>query len=278
VANSVTPEYFKAMGIRLQRGRVFAEQDNAAEPLVVIVSQTLANEYFPNEDPIGRRINIAPAGTPAAWCEIVGVVADVMQGEPGEPVPPQFYFSWMQQSWSNVNVIVRTRGDPAALLSSLKPQVYAVDKDQPVASVRTLQDWMDDVLAKQRLTLRFLSAFALIALVIALIGIYGVMAYDVSQRTMEFGIRMALGADRGRVLRQVLRRGMGVVGIGVAAGLLLAAGCGRLLASILYHTSPYDLPTVGAIVGLLLAISFAACLIPARRATQVDPVVALRAE
>jgi len=278
VANSVTPEYFKAMGIRLQRGRVFAEQDNATEPLVVIISQTLAKEYFPNDDPIGRRINIAAAGRPPLWWEIVGVASDVMQGALGEPIPPQFYFSWLQQSWSSVNVIVRTRGDPSALLSSLKPQVFAVDKDQPVASVRTMQDWMDNVLAKQRLTLRLLSAFALIALAIALIGIYGVMSYDVSQRTMEFGIRMALGADQGRVLRQVLARGMTVVGIGVAAGLVLALGVGRLLASILYNTSPYDLPTIAGIVGLLLAISFAACLIPARRATQVDPMTALRCE
>jgi putative ABC transport system permease protein len=278
IAYGVTPEYFRAMGIRLQRGRVFGDQDNASEPFVVIVSQTLANEFFPNEDPVGKRINLAQLGSPADWAEIVGVVGDVMQGVPGEPLVPQFYYSWLQQSSPYFFAIVRTRGDPAAILSSLKPQVFAVDKDQPVAAVRTMQDLIDNALAKERLTLRLLSAFALIALVIALIGIYGVMAYDVSQRTMEFGIRMALGANEAQVLRQVLFRGMGVVGLGIGAGLPLALGFGRVFASTLYNTSPYDPVTLVGVVGILLIISSVACLIPARRATQVDPLVALRAE
>jgi putative ABC transport system permease protein len=274
----VTADYFRAMGVPVRRGRVFTDHDNAKQPLVVIISTTFASQFFPNQEPLGQRINLAPPGNPPVWCEIVGVVGDVMEALPGAPVYPQLYCSWLQQTAGNFFVIVRTRGDPAAILSSIKPQVYAVDRDQPIATVRTLQDWMDTALAKQRLTLRLLSAFAVIALLIALVGIYGVMAYDVNQRTMEFGIRMALGANSGHVLRQVLRRGMRVVAIGTGIGLCLSLALGRIFASLLYHTSPYDPLTLAGVVGLLLAIAFVACLIPARRATRVDPLVALRAE
>ena len=278
VLYGVTPDYFQAMGIRLTRGREFSPRDNASGPMVVLINQTLASDYFPNQDPIGKRINLASPGGPAFWAEVIGEVGDVMQVLPGQPPLPQMYYSWLQQSSGSMYVVVRTRGDPAVVLSLLKPQVYAVDPDQPVATLRTLTDWMDNVLAAQRLTLRLLSAFALIAFAIALVGIYGVMAYDVSQRTMEFGIRMALGAKRGQVLWQVLRRGMTFVGWGVVIGLGLTLGLGRLFAALLFKTSSFEPSTVAGIVGALLLVAFGACFVPARRATRVDPLVALRAE
>lgn len=274
----VTPEYFRTMGVRLSRGRAFAVQDSATAPPVIVINEALAKQYFANEDPLGRRLAILYGKNPGPTGEIVGIVGDVMQGQPGQWSPPQLYLPWAQQSSGGFYAMVRTTGDPARTLPLLKSQVYAVDKDQPVGPVRTLSDLMGDTLARPHLMLTLLGAFGVIALVIAAVGIYGVMAYSVSQRTMEFGIRMALGASRPEILQLVLRNGLKVVSIGLVIGLAAALALGRVVESLLYKTSPRDPVTLAAIVVGLLLISFVACLVPARRATKVDPMVALRAE
>jgi putative ABC transport system permease protein len=274
----VTADYFRAMRLRLLRGRFLDARDGVTGPPAFAINETLARQYFPNEDPLGRSLTINFGKSPGLSGEIVGVVGDVMQGNPGEPSPPQFYLPWPALSTNGFQVLVRTTGEPSAALSLLKAQVYAVDRNQPILAARTLGSFMDDKLARSHLMLMLLGIYGLIALVIAAVGIYGVMAYSVSQRTMEFGIRMALGASRGNVLRQVLRQGMLLVGIGVTIGIAAALALGRVVESMLYHLSPRDPVTLAAIVLLLLVVSLVACLVPARRATKVDPMVALRNE
>ncbi len=265
------------MKIRLVRGRVFDERDGGTGPPAVIISESLARQYFPDADPLGRQLTFN-FRTPALVGEIVGVVGDTAQGEPGAKRQPQVYLPWTALRTGGFFVTVRTTGDPALVLGMLKSQVYAIDKDQPVGAVRTLDDLLNDTLARARLMLRLLGAFGLIALFIAAVGIYGVMAYTVSQRTSEFGIRMALGASREDVLRHVLRRGMEIVSLGLVIGLAAALMLGQVVQALLFNTSPRDPATLAIIAALLLVVSFLACLLPARRATKVDPVIALRAE
>jgi putative ABC transport system permease protein len=245
-----------------------------------VISETVARQFFPNEDPLGQRITVNFGRNPAEWPkgEIVGIVRDVMQGAPGTPSPPQFYAPWGALNWNRFYVMVRTTGEPAAFLPLLNASVHAVDKNQPVGAVQTFEQLMENALARNRLMLVLLVIFGLIALVIAAVGIYGVMAYSVSQRTMEFGIRMALGASHGNVLRDVLRRGLRVVALGLLIGASAALALGQVVQALLYNTSPRDPLTLALVVLLLLAVSFIACLLPARRAMKVDPMVALRCE
>jgi putative ABC transport system permease protein len=276
----VTPDYFHTLKVRLMRGRLLDARDGLSGPPAFVINETLAKFYFPSEDPIGRPLTFN-FGRSKLEGEIVGVVGDVMQGVPGEPSPPQLYLPWVALTTGGLNalqVFVRTTNDPAPILAQLKSQVYAVDRAQPVLMARTLESLMDDKLARSHLMLMLLGIYGLIALVIAAVGIYGVMAYSVSRRTMEFGIRMALGASRANILQHVLREGMLLVSVGVVCGVAVALAFGRVLESLLYHLSPRDPITLIAIVGLLLVVAFVACFLPARRATKVDPMVALRAE
>lgn len=278
IPSLITPDYFRAMGIHLIRGRTFEKRDGVSGPVAFIINESLARQYFPNEEPLGQSIVLTFGKEPGPTGEIVGVVADVMQGTPGEAVMPEFYLPWAALPEGVFDVMVRTTGDPAVALAMVKSQVHTLDRDQPVGGARPMQSLMDDKLARPHLMLKLLGAFGLIALVIAAVGIYGVMAYSVSQRTVEFGIRMALGASRGDVLRQVLRHGMRVVAFGLFIGLGVALLLGQVVQSLLYNTNPRDPVTLIAIVFLLLSVSFVACLLPARRATKVDPMVALRTE
>jgi putative ABC transport system permease protein len=274
----VTPEYFSAMGIRLVDGREFTERDINGAPGVAVVNQTFVQNYFPGENPIGRRVNVGRPGTPEAWFEIVGTVGDVMQGSPGQYVPPQLYLPLGQAGSTTFSVVVRTSGDPTSVLTLLKPQVYAVDANQSTGAVRRLRDMVSDALARQNLARSLLGIFAAIALVIAAVGIYAVMAYAVSQRAVEFGIRMALGASRGDILRLVLASGMKIVALGLVVGVGAAFALGQILQSLLFEISARDPATLVAIVVGLGLISLCACLLPARRAMRVSPMVALRAE
>jgi putative ABC transport system permease protein len=271
---AVTPDYFRAMGIRLVRGRLFEEQDRTRR--VALINETFARQHFPHEDPIGRRINVSD--TPDAWREIVGIVADIKQYGVDQPTASQTYEPFGQRSYTGVNCVIRTQGSPATIVGSLRAQVFAVDKDQPVGSIQPLEEIFAASLSRQRFAMLLLTIFSLVALVIAAVGIYGVMAYDVTQRTNEIGIRMALGAQPRDVLWLVLRHGGRLIGGGLLLGLAATLAGGRAMQAMLFQTRAYDPLTLGAITLLLVAVAIVASLLPARRATKVDPMEALRAE
>jgi putative ABC transport system permease protein len=273
---AVTPDYFRAMGIRLVRGRLFTARDDAKAPRVALINETLARQQFPHEDPIGKRLNLTQG--PDAWREIVGIVADIKQYGIDKANTSQSYEPFAQVPFTDLNVVLRSTGAPAAILGALRPAVYAVDQDQPVGSIRPLEDIIADSIARQRFAMTLLTVFSLVALVIAAVGIYGVMAYHVTQRTGEFGIRMALGAQPRDVLRLVLAHGGRLVGLGLLLGLATAWLGARAIETMLFHTAARDPLTLAAITLLLSAVAALACLLPARRATRVDPMVALRAE
>jgi putative ABC transport system permease protein len=274
---SVTPDYFRAMGIRLVRGRVFTPQDDAKAPRVAIINETMARQFFPNEDPIGKRINITTSG-PETWREIVGIVGDIKQYGVDKATSAQSYEPFTQVPFGTLNVVFRTKGSPAALLGALRPAVYAVDKDQPIGTIRPLEEIMAESIARQRFAMLLLTVFSGVALVIAAVGIYGVMAYNVVQRTGEFGIRMALGAQQRDVLKLVLTQGGKLIGLGLVIGLLATLGASRAMGSMLFNTSAYDPLTLASITLLLAVVALVACFFPANRATKVNPIEALRAE
>jgi putative ABC transport system permease protein len=273
---AVTPDYFRAMGIRLVRGRVFTAQDDAKAPRVAIINETMARQHFPNEDPIGKRINITNG--PDTWREIIGIVGDIKQYGVDKATSSQSYEPFAQVPFSSLNVVIRTSGPPAALLGAIRPTVYAVDKDQPIGTIRPLEEIMADSIARQRFAMTLLTVFSLVALVIAAVGIYGVMAYSVVQRTGEFGIRMALGAQQRDVLRLVLTQGGKLIGLGLIIGLAATLAASRAMGSMLFNTSAQDPLTLGTITLLLGAVALIACLLPANRATKVNPIEALRVE
>ena len=273
---AVTPDYFRAMGIRLIRGRVFTPQDDAKAPRVAIINETMARQHFPNEDPIGKRINITNG--PDTWREIVGIVGDIKQYGVDKATSAQSYEPFAQVPFSSVNLVVRTNGSSAALLGALRPTVYAVDKDQPIGAIRPLEEIMAESIARQRFAMTLLTVFSAVALVIAAVGIYGVMAYNVVQRTGEFGIRMALGAQQGDVLRLVLTQGGKLIGLGLIIGLAATLAASRAMGSMLFNVSAQDPLTLGTITVLLAAVALVACFFPAHRATKVNPIEALRTE
>jgi putative ABC transport system permease protein len=273
---AVTPDYFRAMGIRLVRGRGFTPQDDARAPHVAVINETMARQFFPNEDPIGKRINIQNG--PDTWREIVGIVGDIKQYGLDKATSLQSYEPFAQAPFNSLNMVIRTTGSPAALLSALRAEVYAVDKDQPVGTIRPLEEIVADSIARQRFAMTLLTVFSAVALVIAAVGIYGVMAYNVVQRTGEFGIRMALGAQQGDVLRLVLTQGGKLIGLGLLIGLLATLAASRAMGSMLFNTSAYDPLTLASITLLLAAVALIACFFPANRATKVNPIEALRVE
>jgi putative ABC transport system permease protein len=273
---AITPDYFRAMGIRLIRGRVFTPQDDAKAPRVAIINETMARQYFPNEDPIGKRVHITNG--PETWREIVGIVADIKQYGVDKATSAQSYEPFAQVPFTSLNVVIRTSSSPTAVLGSLRPAVYAVDKDQPVGTIRPLEEIMAESIARQRFAMTLLTVFSGVALVIAAIGIYGVMAYNVVQRTGEFGIRMALGAQQRDVLRLVLVQGGKLIGFGLAIGLVATLAASYAMRSILFNTSTYDPLTLMTITLVLAAVALVACFFPANRATKVNPIEALRTE
>ena len=273
---SVTPDYFHAMGIRLIRGRLFTPQDDAKAPRVAVINETMARQFFPNEDPIGKRINITNG--PDNWRQIIGIVGDIKQYGVDKATSAQSYEPFAQVPFSWMNVVIRTKGSPAALLGALRPAVYAVDKDQPVGTIRPLEEIVADSISRQRFAMTLLTVFSGVALVIAAVGIYGVMAYNVVQRTGEFGIRMALGAQQGDVLRLVLAQGGKLIGLGLAVGLIATLAASRAMGSMLFNVSAYDPLTLTSITLLLGAVALVACFFPASRATKVNPIEALRTE
>jgi len=273
---AVTPDYFKSMGIQLIRGRVFTDQDRKDSPRVAIINEEMAKRYFPDEDPIGKGINVTNG--PETFREIVGIVGDVKQYGLAQPTTLQTYEPFLQNPFSGMTLVVRTENNPAALTSAIRAQVLSIDKDQPIARTRALEQIVSDSVAKQRFAMLLLGTFGAVALVLAAVGLYGVMSYAVTQRTHELGIRMALGASSGNVLKLVVGQGMALALAGVGIGLGGAFALTRLMANLLFATGATDPVTFVGISLLLAGVALAACLVPARRAIKVDPMIALRYE
>ena len=278
-----TPGYFEALRIPLRRGRLFTAQDAPGARRVAVVDEELAARYWPGQNPIGRRVSLgAPDGQPPAWIEVVGVVGHAKQEGLDADPRVQLYLPFAQSPTGQLAVAVRAAGgaagDPERLLPLLRAAVREVDRDLPLADVRTLESRVDASVGPRRLSALLLGGFATLALVMACLGLYGVMAYAVAQRTRELGVRLALGAARGNVLGLVLRQGLTLALAGGAVGLAGALALSRLLQSQLYGVRAADPATLAGVVLLLGAVAFVAALVPARRATRVDPAVALRGD
>jgi putative ABC transport system permease protein len=271
---SISPDYFKALGVPLLRGRTFTPRDTGKAPMVAIVDQVFADRYFPGEEPLGQGIDIGN-GTDGFY-EIVGVVGNVHHyGLDVEP-NPTMYVPFTQDVFSSVWVVARTGGDPALLAPLARQAVRAVDPGMPTFGMTPLANVVSDSVAGRRFSLLLLMLFAAVAVFLAAVGLYGVVAYSVTQRTQEIGLRMAIGAERGHVLAMVLRDGMKLALVGVMIGLTGAAALSGLLSNMLFHVTPGDPLSYLVTTTVLLLIAGLACLIPALRATRVDPIVALR--
>jgi predicted permease len=273
----VDPNYFRTMGIPLRAGRAFADTDSSNAPKVMIINENLARSYWPEDDPIGKRITMKDWGPPVT-AEIVGVVGDVKAGGLDSEVRPMIYWAYPQFPVIFDTIVARIEGDPLSVVGSIKGQIWSVDPSQPIAGVETMEQVLSASLAQRRFNMLLLGIFAALALALAAVGIYGVISYTVSQRTHEIGVRVALGARGSDVLGLVVRQGMTLALVGVALGLAAAAGLTRLMSTLLFGVNPIDAPTFAVVAGVLLAVALAACVIPARRATKVDPMVALRYE
>jgi putative ABC transport system permease protein len=274
---SVSADYFKAMGIPLRRGRVLANTDTKDAPHVAVINETMARKMFPNEDPIGKRITFGSRDKPD-WFEIVGIVGDVKHYGLDQETTMQTYEPYTQQTLPYMTLVVRTSGDPTSLSAAIRSDVLSLDKEQPVSSIKTLNDLFSTSIAQQQFSMLLLGVFAAVALALAAVGIYGVLSYAVTQRTHEIGIRMALGAGRRDVLWLVVGKGMLLTVIGVAGGLLAAFGLTRLMATLLFGVTATDAATFASVASALFVVALLACYIPALRATKVDPLVALRYE
>jgi len=282
----VSEEYHNALKIPFLEGRLFNAQDTEKSPLVVIVDQQFVARNFPGQparEVLGRRLRFA--GDSEGWRQIVGVVRHVKQNGLNEESREEIYRPWTQitPKWKAdftraTDMILKTSVDPVTLIGAIKKEIRAIDKDQPIAQVQTLDDKLSESIAPQRFTLLLLSIFALIALSLASAGIYGVMSYAVMQRTHEIGVRMALGARRLDVLKLVVGQGMSLVVIGLVLGLAGAYATTRLMTTLLFDVSTKDPTTFVVVTVVLTIVALIACYIPARRATKVDPLVALRYE
>ncbi len=278
-------DYFKTLGIKTLKGRTFTEQDKRESPPVVVIDETLANQYFPGEDPVGKRLGFT--GPNAPMFEIIGIVDHVKHyGIDGEvPVDPQFYLlfdqvpnQFVSDLTSRMALTARTSGDPMSLVSAIRGEVMAADKNQPVFAIQTMDRVIEQSIAARRFSMQLLIIFAVVALVLAAVGIYGVMSYSVTQRTHEIGIRMALGAERRDIIRLVVGQGLILTLAGVGIGVIAAFALTRVMSSLLFGVSVTDPVTFAALSAVITIVAIAACYIPARRATKVDPMIALRYE
>ena len=279
--DSVTPSYFNAIGIPLLAGRGFAETDDRKSPRVVVVSKATAAKFFPGENPIGRRL-ILPAATgqaqPPLPLEIIGVVGDVPRSGLDAETPYQVYASMNQRGWAFATLLVRSRLPVETLTKTVQSEIWKLNPEQPITNVAPVRDLVRTSLTQPTLYLTLFSLFAALALILAVLGLYGLIAYSVAQRTREFGIRIALGAQAQDVLRLVIHQGVRFTAAGLVVGVLAAAAAARLMQALLFKTTAYDPLVFGAVLLVLGTIAFLASLLPAMRATKADPVLALRSE
>ncbi|HVF89112.1 MAG TPA: ABC transporter permease [Blastocatellia bacterium] len=274
---SISPNYFRTLGIPLLSGREFDERDAAGSPPAAIINETMARQFFSGEDPLGKRIRINYLGRPTSL-EIVGVVRDTRQEALAQKTGIEIYSCYRQAPWFSTALIVRAKAAPASATLSVRRAIQSIDSDQAITSVKTMDELISESVAQPRLYTWLLSVFAAIALTLAAVGIYGVMSYTVAQRTHEIGIRMALGAQVGDILKMIVSQSLSLVFAGVGLGLIGAVALTRIMSALLYDVSATDPATFAAIALLLSAVALLASLIPARRATKVDPLTALRYE
>jgi putative ABC transport system permease protein len=274
-----SPEYFAALGVPLLQGRGFQATDKEGSPLVVIINQTLAERYFADESPIGKRLKTGGADRPRnPWMEIIGVVGDVKYSGLDAQPEPTYYVPLAQNTWRAAFLVVRAPLNPVSLAPAIREQIWALDKDMPIAKVATMDRLLAESVAQPRFRTLLLGIFAALALVLASVGIYGVISYSVTQRTHEIGIRMALGAQAHDVSKLVIREGGALALIGVTIGLAASLALTRLMESLLFEVSTTDQSIFAGVGALIVAVAVLACWIPARRASRVDPMVALRCE
>ncbi len=271
----ITPTYFQAMGIPLLKGRLLDERDGK-EPRVLLINETLARKYFPNDDPIGKRIEVTwGEGGPD---EIVGVVGDIKEGALDKEPEAAVYWPHSREPYSGMALIVRTAGDAARFGAAVQKEIRGLDPDQPIADLRTMKQVISKSIARPRFNTLLLTIFAGVALVLASVGLYGVMNYSATQRTHEVGIRMALGATRADIMRLVVGNGMLLTLVGIGIGVVASWGLTRVMQSFLFGVGATDAVTFIAVSGLLILVALVANYIPARKATRVNPVIALRYE
>jgi len=271
----ITPDFFRTMGIPVLRGRAFTDADAAGAQRVVIINETIAKRFFPNADPVGKHLVDSREQVPM---EIVGVAGAVKFTGLNAPNAEEMYLPQLQKPYAAMNIVVRSDSSAGPLAAALRHELLAMDPDLPTSELSTMDEVVSASVAQPRLTTECAGIFAILAMVLAMIGIYGVMAYSVTQRIPEIGLRLALGAQPASVLSLVLGQGFRLVAGGIVLGTLASLGLTRLLASLLFETRVYDPLTFLAVPVLLASIALAACYVPARRAMRVDPLVALRYE
>jgi putative ABC transport system permease protein len=277
---AVSDDYFKTMGIPLVSGRVFTQRDSVNAPGTIIINQEFARQYFPGENPIGKRLKpgISTTEKEADWREIVGVVGDVRNRNLSSELRAGYFVPQAQVPFNQMSIVVRTTGDPKSLITAVQNEVHAMDRELPVYNVKTMEEYISATVAAPRFNATLLVIFASVALVLTIVGLYGVMSYTVAQRTNEIGIRMALGAQTGDVLRLIVSQGFKLVLLGLGIGLACAFALTRVISSLLFGVTTKDPVTFAAVTTLLTVVALLACYIPARRATRLDPLSALRYE
>jgi putative ABC transport system permease protein len=274
--STVSPEYFHMLGMTLVRGRLFNNQDVADTPMIALINEAAARTYWPGQDPVGKHVRLDP--NKPVWVSIAGVIADARTESLADAGTPHLYLSAFQHRANDLVIFLRGQLDPGAMAAQVRTQVQSIDAELPVFQAQTLDDVLADSLTVRRFAMELIALFAAMALLLAALGIYGTISYLVSERTHEIGIRLALGANRSKIMRMVLRQGLELAIAGAAAGLIGAIVVSRLMAGLLYGVAPYDPLTFAGVTFVLTAVALAACYIPARRATRVDPMFALREE
>jgi putative ABC transport system permease protein len=282
---AVSPDYFRSLGIPLIKGRFFSPSEkveSAKDPMIVIINETMAKQYFGGKDPIGCRIHTGDPDPNSPWETIVGVVGDVKYSGLDSGPGPTLYVPYNENGWvmwsREMYLVVRSSGNAQEIVPAIRIQLASMDNTLPLAQIRTMDQLLDESLVQQRFRTWLVSGFAALALLLSAMGIYALISYSVSQRTREIGVRIALGAQRSNVLGMVLREGLQLLAFGLLLGLVGALSATRIMQSLLYSTSATDALSFVATSLTLIAVALLACYIPARRATKVDPVVALRYE
>jgi putative ABC transport system permease protein len=278
----ISPDYFRAMGITLLNGRAFTDQDGQGAPPVAIIDESFARRFWPNQDPVGKRVKLGGGQSPNPWMTIVGVVAHVKHYSLNAAGREFIYYPYLQSPARSMYLAVRASGDPTAITSAVRGEVNSIDPAQPVSEVRSMRGLVYTSMAQQRFNMTLFTIFAVVALILASVGVYGVMSYSVTQRTHEIGLRMALGAQQNQILKMIVRQGLTLVLLGVGIGLIVTVALTmiftRYISSMLYEVKSTDLTTFAAVAAVLATVAVIASYIPARKATRVDPMIALRYE